>query len=66
VIDIAALERDADAAYDREDQGWFNALSTEALEALWAIACDIVNGGASWDDEVYEALAERGYFKDVT
>lgn len=62
-IDIDALERDADAAYDREDQAWFNAQTTEALTALWEIACDIINRGAAWDDEVYEALAARGFFE---
>lgn len=53
----------ADAAYDREDQAWFDALSTEDLTVLWAICCDI-SQGAAWDDEVYDALAKRGHFKD--
>lgn len=56
------LERAADAAYDREDQAWFNAQSTEDLETLWAQACDIAERGAAWDDEVHEALAARDYF----
>lgn len=58
-----ALLRAAEAAYDREDQGWFNSQTTEALSFLWSIACDITLG-ASWDDEVYEALALRGFFED--
>ena len=60
-VSVALLDG-AEAAYDREDQGWFDALSTEDLAALWAIACDIFNPVA-WDDEVYEALAPRGYFE---
>jgi len=56
-----ALLEEAEAAYDRNDQGWFNGQTTEVLVAMWAIACDI-NQGACWDDEVYDALAERGHF----
>ena len=53
----------ADAAYDREDDGWFEALSNEDLLILW----DSVSGNnfidmeGPWDDEVYEALANRGH-----
>lgn len=57
----AVLLDDAMAAYDREDQEWFNALPTESLTFLWGIACADVSG-AAWDDEVYDALAPRGYF----
>jgi hypothetical protein len=54
------------AAYDAEDREWFYNQSTETLEALWVICCRVNDGllGAAWDDEVYDALAERGYFKD--
>ena len=58
-----ALLEDAEAAYDRDDRDWFYNQTTEDLEFMWSIACDI-NRGAAWDDEVYDALAERGYFKD--
>lgn len=58
------LEQLADAAYEREDQDWFNAQSTEDLKALWVVACDLLNGGAAWDDEVYDALAARGHFDE--
>lgn len=47
----------AEAAYDREDDGWFNALSTEELAILWPIAA----ARFSYDDEVYDALASRGF-----
>lgn len=57
----AAILTGAEEAYDRQDQAWFDAQSTEDLAMLWAIACDIERGGA-WDDEVYEALAKRGHF----
>lgn len=58
---IAALQNAADTAYDAENVAWFEALPTEDLTALWGIACAHVSG-ASWDDEVYDALAERGWF----
>lgn len=61
--EMEAVLREATAAYEREDQGWFNSQTTEVLSALWSIACDI-DVGAAWDDEVYEALALRGFFKD--
>lgn len=54
----------ADAAYDREDQEWFNSQSTEDLVALWEVACDLLAGGAAWDDEVFEALDARGHFDE--
>lgn len=57
------LIQDANAAYARDDREWFYNQSTDNLVVLWAICCDI-NQGAAWDDEVYDALAERGYFKD--
>lgn len=57
------LVRDANAAYDDENREWFYAQETEDLVYLWSICCDI-NQGAAWDDEVYDALAERGHFKN--
>lgn len=53
----------ADAAYDGQDQAWFDALSTEVLVAMWELCCDIERC-PSWDDEVYEALYKRGHFKE--
>lgn len=55
-----ALLSEAEAAYDREDQEWFNRLSTENLVAMWAL-CITINA-PSWDDEVYDALAARGHW----
>lgn len=52
----------ANTAYDAENTAWFEALPTEDLAALWGVACTSP-GGASWDDEVYDALAERGWFE---
>ena len=54
---------DAERAYDRQDQDWFNALSTETLAAMWVLCCDIATM-PSWDDEVYEALYPRGFFEE--
>jgi len=59
VSKAATIMTGADAAYDREDQAWFDALPTESLTLLWGVA---VATGASWDDEVYDALASRGWF----
>ena len=56
-----AVMAEADAAYEREDREWFNALPTETLAAMWARCCDI-ESMPSWDDEVYDALHPRGYF----
>lgn len=58
----AALMADAGAAYDREDRAWFYALPTDRLAFLWGVACANPTGTA-WDDEVYDALAERGWFE---
>lgn len=57
------LLQDAATAYDNADQAWFNSQTTEALAFMWSIACDI-NAGAAWDDEVYDALAQRGHFDE--
>lgn len=58
---LASLMTAADTAYDAENQAWFEALPTEDLTALW-VACAII-GGASWDDEVFDALDKRGWFE---
>ena len=53
----------ADAAYDAEDSSWFESLSMDDLLILW----DSVSGNnfidmeGPWDDEVYDALAAKGY-----
>lgn len=51
----------AAVAYDAEDQSWFNALGNLELLALWELCCDIETMPA-YDDEVFDALAARGYF----
>lgn len=56
---VAALMAEAEKAYDAENQGWFDALPTEDLTALWGIACVT---DVSWDDEVFDAVAPRGWF----
>jgi hypothetical protein len=62
VSKAATIIAGADAAYDREDQAWFDALPTESLTLLWGVACATL-AGASWDDEVFDALAKRGWFE---
>jgi hypothetical protein len=62
VSKAATIIASADAAYDREDQAWFDALPTESLTLLWGVACATL-AGASWDDEVFDALAKRGWFE---
>lgn len=63
---IASLMTDADAAYDAEDDTWFETLPTADLTALWGVACANLAcanpSGASWDDEVHDALYVRGWF----
>jgi hypothetical protein len=56
----------ADAAYDRRDQGWFDALSMDDLAVLWDSVSgeNMIDMQGSWDDEVYEALYAKGYFPD--
>jgi hypothetical protein len=60
-----AVMAEAEAAYERGDQAWFNALPTETLAAMWALCCDIETM-PSWDDEVHDALYPRGYFEEVS
>jgi ssDNA-binding Zn-finger/Zn-ribbon topoisomerase 1 len=54
----------ANAAYEANDQLWFNNLSTNDLMILWnAVSGENFATGIQtygWDDEVYEALADRG------
>lgn len=52
----------AEAAYDRQDDAWFDALTVEDLEILMPIAAAI----GSYDDEVFDALARKGYDFGVT
>lgn len=56
------LLTEAEAAYKDEDQEWFNRLPTETLTELWERCCNIYTM-PSWDDEVYDALAARGYWE---
>lgn len=60
--DTGSIELAADLAYDRDDHAWFYAQSTSDLMTLWALCCDI-NTMPAYDDEVYDALAERGHFE---
>jgi hypothetical protein len=61
VSKVQMIEARADKAYLTLDQAWFNALPDIDLGVLWGIACA---QGAAWDDEVYEALAARGFFEE--
>lgn len=62
----AELFAGADAAYAADDWSWFEKLSEAELSLLW----DSVSGenmlagksGGPWDDEVYEALNDKGFF----
>lgn len=62
----ASLFDEANAAYERQDQGWFNALSKGDLLTLWdAVSGENFATGSmtyAWDDEVYEALYSKGHF----
>jgi len=53
----------ADAAYDREDGDWFYALSEADLVVLWdsVSGLNFLDAEGPWDDEVYDALAEKGH-----
>lgn len=61
-VDADTLIADADAAYERGDQAWFDALAIDVLDSLWTLCCDLAMM-PSWDDEVYDALASRGHFE---
>lgn len=54
----------ADGAYERQDRAWFYSLPTEKLVQLWGAvsAENFLTPAGAWDDEVADALAERGYF----
>lgn len=60
----AELFAAADTAYDRNDWNWYENLSEAELVVLW----DSVSGdnlfapAGPWDDEVFDALAGRGFF----
>lgn len=61
---VAELMAEAERAYeaaveDARAEAWFEALPTEDLTALWGVACVTE---VSWDDEVHDALAARGWF----
>lgn len=60
---VTAIQQCADAAYERQDQEWFDTAPLDHLAVLWGIACATL-AGASWDDEVYDALAKRGWFDE--
>jgi hypothetical protein len=63
---VQVIEARAAKAYESDNpdrdkvQAWFNALPDVDLGVLWGIAC---TQGASWDDEVFEALDQRGWFE---
>lgn len=65
----ASLFDDANAAYRRRDQGWFNSLSMDDLLTLWkAVSGENFFTGLqtyAWDDEVYDALYDKGYDFDA-
>lgn len=58
-----ALFAAADAAYDRDDRAWFYALPMADLLVLWdsVSGFNFIDMEGPWDDEVYDALAGRGY-----
>jgi hypothetical protein len=58
---VSDLQARASEAYDDEDQAWFDRLPETDLGVLWGLAC---SEGVAYDDEVYEALAQRGWFDD--
>jgi hypothetical protein len=64
VSKVQAIEARAQAAYDQDDRKWFYDAPLDHLAVLWGIACANLSG-ASWDDEVFDALAERGWFDEV-
>lgn len=58
------LIKGAEDAYNRQDQEWFNSLSTDDLVFLNEV--NPMGMNASWDDEVMEALFARGHFGSKT
>lgn len=58
------LINEADAAYDRDDQDWFNRQDTADLLILWNLVSgeNLFSPAGSWDDEVHDALFLRGHF----
>lgn len=64
---VSDLQARAQEAYDRdvsdasEIYAWFYALPDIDLGVLWGIAC---SEGCAYDDEVYEALDQRGWFDE--
>jgi hypothetical protein len=61
VSKVAGIEARADKAYEAEDEAWFFNAPLDHLAVLWGIAC-ARDMGASWDDEVFEALDRHGWF----
>ena len=59
---VAAIRARADAAYEKDDRAWFYNAPLDHLAVLWGLACATM-AGASWDDEVFDALAARGWFE---
>jgi hypothetical protein len=56
---VQTIQQAAQQAYDREDQAWFDSLPAIDLGVLWGLAC---TESVSYDDEVFDALAKRGWF----
>lgn len=52
----------AENSYNLRDQSWFDSQSLEDLKFLWEV--NPMGMNFSWDDEVYEALYSKGYFKE--
>jgi hypothetical protein len=59
VSKVSQIEARAQKAYDAEDRQWFYEAPLDHLTLLWGICCAT---GAAYDDEVYDALADRGWF----
>lgn len=69
---IAMLDSIAERMYDNQ-LGWmafYNTFDKDQLAALWKLCVltkDLdgnLDGGRSYDDEVYDALYEHGYFTE--
>ena len=54
----------ASAAYDRQDQAWFDAQTTDTLATLWTLVSGVntFTPAGAWDDEVHDALDARCWF----